>query len=71
MKSLDGECHHFGSLLLTGAVVLPLESDPRIVERDEAAVADGDTMRVARQVGQHRLRAAEWPLRVDHPLGFA
>jgi hypothetical protein len=26
---------------------------------------------IARKVGQHRLRAAEWPLRVNHPLGFA
>ena len=68
---VGGECHHLRALLLVGAVILPFESDRGIVERDETAVADGDTVGVARQVGQHRLRAAEWPLRVDHPFGFA
>ena len=68
---VDGECHHFGPLSLTGAVVLPLEGGPGNIECDEAAVGDGDTVRVARQVGHHRLRTAEPPFRIDYPHGFA
>ena len=71
---VDGECHHFGPLLLLGAIILPFESNPGIVERDDAAVGDGDTVGVARQVGQHRSsmgRRNGQPVRVDHPLGPA
>src|SRR5271168_4452749 len=68
---VDGECHQLAPLVLLGAVILPFEGDTGIIERDEAAVGDGDTMGVAGQVGQHGFRAAEWPLRVDHPLGSA
>src|SRR5882757_981970 len=67
---VGGERHHFGPLLLLGPVVFPFECDPEISERDEAAVADGDAVGIARQVGQHRFRATERPLRVDHPLGL-
>jgi hypothetical protein len=38
------------------AVVLPSEGYAGIVEGDEAAVGDGDTVIVARQIGQHSLR---------------
>src|SRR5277367_3979081 len=68
---VDGECHHPAPSLLLGAIVFPFESDPGIVERGEPAVGDGDAVGVAREVGQHRLWAADWPLRVDHPLGPA
>jgi hypothetical protein len=63
---VDRECHHLAPLVLIGAVILPFESDAGIIEPDEATVVDGDTMGVARQISQDRLRAAEWPLRIDH-----
>jgi len=44
---VDGECHHLAALLLLGAVVFPFEGDPGLVERDEAAVGDGDTVGIA------------------------
>src|SRR5271157_1074643 len=57
---VDGECHQLAPLVLLGAIVFPLESDPGILERSEPAVGDGDPVRIARQVGQHRLWAGEW-----------
>src|SRR5271167_3393214 len=68
---VDGECHQLAPSLLLGAIVFPLEGDAGIIECDEAAVGDGDPVRIARQVGQHRLRSTERPLRVDDPLGPA
>lgn len=43
------------------------EGDAALVEADEAAVRDRDPVRVARQVGEHRFRAGEGRLGVDHP----
>ena len=48
-------------------VVLPLEGDPLVVEGDEAAVGDGNAMRVAREIAQDFLRPPERRLGVDHP----
>src|ERR1700674_3037239 len=53
------------------AVVLPTERDAAIVTRNESRVRDRDPMRVARQVGEHRLGSCEWALRVDHPLALS
>jgi hypothetical protein len=33
-----------------------------LVEFDQATVGDGDPVGVAREIGQHRLGAAEWAL---------
>jgi hypothetical protein len=52
-----------------GAVVLPAEADGAVVQADEPAVGDGDAVSVAGEVGEHRRRAAEGRLGVDHPLG--
>src|ERR1700757_370603 len=48
-------------------VVLDLEGDPPPVERDQAAVGDGDTVGVARQIGEHGLGASERALGIDEP----
>src|SRR4029453_19044010 len=50
------------------AVVLPAESDLAVRDADKACVGYRDTMRVAAEVGQHLLRAAEGGLGVDDPL---
>ena len=58
-------------VLPLAAVVLPAEGDAALVHREQPAVGDGHAVRVARQVGQHRLRPGERPLGVDHPLALA
>jgi len=45
-------------------VVLDLEGDTPPVERDQAAVRDGDAVGVARQIGERGLGASEWALGV-------
>src|SRR5215467_9075870 len=66
-----GEHHALVSIAALDAIVLPLEGDALLVEGNQAAVGDGNTMGVARQIGQHCLRATEGLLCVDDPLGFA
>src|SRR5712664_722700 len=46
------ERHHSVSLPPFEAVVLPLEGDALVIERDQAAVGDGDAMGVAREIAQ-------------------
>ena len=47
-------------------VVLPLEVDARLVERDQPRVRDGDAMGVAREVGENGRGSS-----VDDPFGPA
>src|SRR6266567_7044481 len=68
---VDGERHHLSPFAPLGPVVLPPEGHAVVVERDEPAVGDGDTVRIARQISQHGFWTAEWSLRIDDPLGFA
>src|SRR5690348_17603395 len=69
---LEGpERHLLVSIAALDVVILPLEGDALLVEADQAAVGDGDAVGVARQIGQHRLRATERPLCIDDPLDFA
>ena len=49
-------------------VVLPPERDVAVLERDEATVRDRDAVRVAGEVLEDLLGAAERRLRVDDPL---
>ena len=53
------------------AVVLPLEGDAVVVERDQAPVGDGDAVGVAREIVQHFLGATERPFAVDDPFAVA
>src|SRR5262244_1996539 len=50
------------------AIVLPAERDAGVVGGDEAAVRDGDTMRVTGEIAQHLLRSRERRLAVDYPV---
>ena len=52
-------------------IVLDLESDTSPVERDQAAVRDGDTVGIARQIGEHRLGAGERAFGIDEPAGLS
>src|SRR5882724_6908678 len=49
-------------------VVLPAEANPAIHQADQAGIRYCDTVRVAAEIGQHLLGAAEGRLGVDHPL---
>ena len=62
------EGHHSISLVTFDAIVLPLEGDALVIERDQAAIGDGDAMGVAREVAQDFLGAPEWAFAVDDPL---
>ncbi len=65
------EAHHVLLLATLLAIILPSERNVAVVDRDEAAVADRDPMRVAGKIGEHLLGAGERPLGIDHPLGSA
>src|SRR5882672_4740935 len=62
------ERHHPVSLPTFEAVILPLEGDALVIERDQAAVGDGDAMGVAREIAQDFCGSPEWAFAVDHPL---
>src|SRR5207249_854769 len=53
-----------------GTIVLPAEGHAALIQRDEPAVGDGHSMRVARQVGQHSLGPGEGTLGVDDPFAL-
>ena len=53
------------------AIVLVFERDGARVGGDEAAVRDGDAVRVARQIGEHGFGPAERLLGVDDPFAIA
>ena len=52
------------------AVVLPAEGDAALIEGDEPGVGDRHAVRVARQIGQHRLGPGEGALGVDDPFAL-
>ena len=49
-------------------VILPLKGDLIVVKRLETLIADRHTMRVARQIRQHRFRSGEGRLGIDEPI---
>ena len=51
--------HDLVSRAAVGAIVLVLEGDAVLVERNQPAVGDGDAVGIARQIGEHRLWSAE------------
>lgn len=70
-KLTNGQAHDFGLASAVLAVILPTEPDMLVVEIDETTIADGDAMRVARQIGKNLGRPGEGTLGVDHPFDFA
>jgi len=53
------------------AVTLDAESDALVIHADQAAVGNRHSVRVARQVGQHRLGTGEGLLGIHDPLDLA
>jgi hypothetical protein len=62
---VSGERHDLVSLVPLGPIVLVLEGDALVVERDQPAVGDGDAVGIAREIRQHRRRSAERGFGVD------
>ena len=54
-----------------GTIVLPFEADTAFITGNEPAVADGEPMGVARQIGEHGLRTGERSLGIDDPVDGA
>ena len=65
------ERHHLHPLLPLGAIIFVTEGDAVLVDGDQAAVADGDAVGVAAQIGQDRIRSGEGSLGVDMPFDLA
>ena len=59
MNSSVAERHDLVRVAAVGAIVLVVEGDAVLVERDQPAVRDGDAVGVARQIGEHRLGSGE------------
>jgi hypothetical protein len=53
--------------LVAAAVVLPAEADAAVLAREQAAVGDGDPMRVAPEVVEYLPWPGERPLGIDDP----
>ncbi len=52
-------------------VVLPSKTNAAVVESDEAAVGDGDPMRVTAQIGEHLAGTRKRELGVNNPFNTA
>jgi hypothetical protein len=59
------ELHDLGAAVV--AIVFPSEGDLGVVEGDQAAVGDGDAVRVAAEIGENLRRSAERLFGVDDP----
>ena len=61
------ERHDLLTLRAAAAIILVAKGDAGLVEREQPPVRDGDAVGVAREIGEHRFRAGEGRLGVDHP----
>ena len=66
-----GQGHGLVAMTPLGTIVFPLEGNTVFIAGNEPAVADGDPMGVARQIGEHGLGAGEWALGIDDPVYLA
>src|SRR6516164_7665036 len=59
------ERHDFVARSAVGTIIFVVERDTVLVERNQSAIRDGNTVGVARQIGKHRLRSAEMGILVE------
>jgi hypothetical protein len=57
-----------GALSAAMGIVLPTKADRCLRDREQTVVGDGDPMRVASEIVEDMLGAAERRLGVDHPI---
>ncbi len=62
------KAHNLLAIAPVTTIILPAESDVIIVDRDDAAVGDGDTVGIATEIGAHLCGAAEGRLGIDDPV---
>src|SRR6516225_1775690 len=67
-KLVRVKAHRLPAARAVDAIVLPTERDAGVVGCNEAAVRDGDTMRVTGEIAQHLLGSRERRLAVDYPV---
>ena len=67
---VGGQRHDLLPLATVAAIILVPERHAGLVEGNEAPVRDGNAVRVARELGQHRLRPCKGRLGIDHPALF-
>ena len=60
------ECNE--SLLVSVCIVLPAESDLLPIERNQPVIADGNAMRIAAQIAEHRFWACHRRFNIDDPV---
>ena len=65
---ISAQRHGFVAHTAFGSVVLPGEGDAALVVGDQAMIGDSDAVRVARQVGQHRVWPGKGLLGIDVPV---
>lgn len=63
--------HDLLTVATVSTIILPSEGDMVVIDMDDAAVCDGNTMGVAAKIGEHLIRTTEWRLRIDHPFDAA
>ena len=71
MNSWAVERHGLEPVAAFDPIVLPLEGDALVVERDETRIRDGDAVGVEGEIGEDGLWPGERPFGVDHPFGAA
>ena len=64
----SGELHDLVLVVAILTVVFPAKTDVVIVEIEQPAIGDGDTVGVTGQIGENLLRACEWTLGVHDPF---
>jgi hypothetical protein len=69
-EKFDGVERH-AALAIAVLVILPAEGHLAILTGEEPPLGDGDAMRGAGEIAQHRVRACEWPLGIHDPFGLA
>lgn len=70
-KLVGMKLHDLLAIMPMAPIVLPSEGDVVIIDSDDAAVGDGDTMGVPAEIGEHLVRPAERWLRIDDPFDAA
>src|SRR5712691_699505 len=65
-----GQSHRLRILRSIGTVVLVGEADAAILDVEQSVIGNRHAMRVATDVVEDLLRAAEWPLGEDDPFGL-
>jgi hypothetical protein len=65
------KAHDLLAVATIATVVLPSEGNMVVIDINDAAVGDGNTMGVPTEIGEHLVRPAERWLRIDDPFDAA